>query len=113
MKSLFSNRRGQAREHYYGVALDSDSQEVIVAERLPGAGFQIWRVGLDEHRAVNIADAEIRTAALGWSAHTDRSHSVNEAVASADDEAVLHALVDAAKNIPDAERSSFFLVAHA
>ncbi len=107
MKSLFSNRRGQTRENYYGVALDSDSQEVVVAERLPGAGFQIWRVGLDEHRAVNIADAEIRTAALGWSAHTDRSQSVDGAAVGADDEAVLYALVDAAKNIPQAERSSF------
>lgn len=105
MKALFSNWKNQAVDNHYGVAFDSHTDEVVIAERIVGGGFQIWRVGRSESRAVNIAAGEARTAVLGWSAHTDRSQSISES--EADDEAVLRALVEAAQSLPHAETSSF------
>lgn len=98
-------RRGAPAESSCGVAFRAETGEVVVAERTADGAFRVSSVPLQENRAVNVVEAEIRTAVLGWSAHTDRSQLISGT--GADDETVLRALVEGVKNIPNATATSF------
>lgn len=75
-----------------GVAFDRASDDVAVAERSEGGGFNVRRVGRDALAAL-ITAAEVRTALAGWSAHTDRTQLPFTAADA--DENILGQLIEA------------------
>ena len=76
-----------------GVAFDRASDDVVIAERLKGGGFNVKRVGRHEAQAALITAHEVRTVIAGWSAHTDRTPLAVTAEDS--DEHILEQLIEA------------------
>ena len=101
----FFRRRRSVGESQCAVVFDQERDEVVIAERAHGGGFNVWNVPRNERRTVNIVDTEIRTAVLGWSAHSDRSQLVGGI--AGDDETVLRTLVEAVRMIPNSAATSF------
>jgi|GEM_PF-1720253 len=91
MSNLRFFRKQTAPQNPCGLCIDPRNGQIVIAEFGADGGFDIYRPQLNERRAVNIFNTDLRTTLLGGNAHTDQIHAPVDA--NSDDEAILKEII--------------------